>query len=114
MDTNSMETRALCLDGIRVCGHGGPGDLRLDRIVVAAVDANIVLTAVAKTPATPRSTAQGSVARYVPDVVCDLVVVGLRLRPAIAWDVAPNGDLEAVSRTGGYVRQILRPHLPGP
>lgn len=66
--------RALILDGICVVSHGGPGDLGVGLIVVAAVDGEVVRAAVAVAPAAAGLVAQGGVAGQVSDVVGDVVV----------------------------------------
>lgn len=68
--------RALRLDVICVRGHGGPGDLRVGLVVVAAVDGEVVRAAVAVAPAASGLVAQGGVAGQVSDVVGDVVVGG--------------------------------------
>lgn len=84
--------RALVLDAVRELCHGGPGDLHLGLVVVAAVDGKIDRTAVAEAPAPAGFGAQGGVAGQVPEVVGDLVVGGQK-GPRIVRDVAVDGNL---------------------
>lgn len=85
-------SRALRLDVIRIVSHGGPGDLGVDLVVVAAVDGEVVRAAVAVAPAAAGLVAQGGVARQVFDVVDD-VVVGGQVGLVEVVDLAVDGDL---------------------
>lgn len=94
VSTNFPLDRAFPLDGISIRGHGGPGDLRVGLVVVAAVDGEVARTAVAKAPAPARFVAQGGIAGHVPEVVCDLAV-GTQIGPLKIWDLTVDGDLVA-------------------
>lgn len=100
---NFLLACALSLDGICVRGHGRPGDLCVGLVVVAAIDGEVARAAVAEAPASAGFVAQGSVARHVPDVVCDLVI-GTQIGPFKLVDLAVDGDLGKVGMIAGFVR----------